>query len=484
MEKVNNNGNRRKTFRTISRITSLVILLVIIGLNSTLQILGERYNLTLDLSRERYYSVSDQTVEILNGLSEDVYIYTLYRTGSIDDTIYKLASNYAASSPRVHYRNVDPTLEPGFTQTYDPNARGISEGSMIITNQDDSLYKVLTVFDLYRIDTTTMAAWAIQAEQRMTSAINFLETGIAPTVKILAGHEEYTIDQLVELVVTLQGIGYDVQSYDSTMSTDPLDPDFDTLMVVSPKVDLTDLEYESIRAFLADGGRAVFLMDYVVMDASSGMYMTIRDHLDNFNALFMLFNIQMNRDYLLGGSADRILNRPGALIPDMYGHVITNDLIAQGRLPVLSDASSLTLSGQNETSAILLQTDANTWAKDIDAGGSMQIDKLPEDKEGPFTIAAVGEIGDARIAVFGTSSFVQSGAEIGRSANRDLIVNTVNSLARASTDISISAKLLVSGRITLASAAQRTVLLIVVLAVIPLTILIFGLIVWLRRRRK
>jgi hypothetical protein len=467
----------------ISLITLAVVLLLVIGLNVTVQILGERHNLGIDLSKEKYYSISDQTIDVLEGLQEDVYIYTLYRTGNIDETIARLSGNYAAASSFVHYENIDPTLEPGFTRKYDPGAKGISEGSMIITNQDASLYKVLTVFDLYRIDTSTMTAWAILAEQRMTSAINFLKTGIAPSIKLLAGHEEYTMAQLGELTATLQGNGYDVQSYDYMTAGKPLDPMLDTLVVVSPKIDLPDDEYEMIRAFLTQGGRAVFLLDYVVMDASSGMYMTIRDHLNNFNALLMMYNVQVNRDYILGGRPDKILNRPGALIPDMYGHPITNGMIEQGRPPVLSDVSSLTISGQEPASAVLLQTDSDTWAKDIDVEGSMQIDKKPEDREGPFTIAALGEIGDSRIAVFGTSSFVQSGTEIGRSSNRDLIINTINSLARTGTDINISAKLMISGTITLASEAQKTVLLIIVVAVIPLAVFAFGLIVWLRRKR-
>lgn len=483
MNNMASRNNRRKAFRMISLITLAVVLLLTIGLNITVQMLGERYNLEMDLSKEKYYSISDQTIEVLNNLEEDVYIYSLYRTGNIDETIYKLSSNYAASSPYVHYKNIDPTLEPGFTQKYDPSAKGISEGSMIVTNKDASLYKVLTVFDLYRIDTATMTAWAILAEQRITSAINFLKTGIAPSIKLLSGHEEYTLNQLGELAVTLQGNGYDVQTYDYMTAGKPLDPMLDTLLVVSPKIDLQTDEYEMIRSFLSQGGRAVFLLDYVVMDAASGMYMTVRDHLDNFNALLMMYNVQINRDYILGGSSDRILNRPGALIPDMYGHIITDSMIEQGRPPVLSDASSLTISGQEPASAILLQTDVNTWAKDIDVEGSMQIDKKPGDKEGPFVIAAIGEIGDSRIAVFGTSSFVQSGTEFGRSSNRDLIINTINSLARTGTDINISAKLMVSGSITLSSEAQKTMLLVIVVAVIPLGVLIFGLVVWLRRRR-
>lgn len=478
----NKETNRRRAFRTISIITSIVVLLVVLGMNIVVNILGEDNNWNIDCSKQQYYSISQQTIEVLNGLNEDVYIYTLYNTGSVDETIYQLVSNYAVQSNYVHVENIDLTLNPGFTQKYDPYGAGIKEGSMIVTNADASLYKVLTVFDLYKIDTTLNMVWAIQAEPRITSVINYLKTGISPTIKLLAGHGESTLLELEQLSVTLKGLGYDFDPYDSTTATQPLDPDFNTLMVVSPKTDLANSEYESIKQFLKDGGNALFLIDYVALDTASGMFFTNNDHLDNFNALLMRYDVQINRNYIIGGNPNMILNRPGAHIPVMFKHMVTENLIEDNKTPVLSDVSSLTISGKDPSSAIILLTDKNTWAKDLD-GGSMQINQTPEDETGPFVIAAVGEVGNSRIAVFGTSSFVQSG-EIERSANQDLIVGTVNSLANTSTDINIAAKLMVSGTINLASELQKNILIALVVGIMPLTVIVFGMVVWLRRRRK
>lgn len=479
----NDQTNRRKAYRTISIITTVVVILVVLGINIVVNVAGEKNNWNIDLSKEKYFSISDQTVSVLDSLTEDVYIYTLFRTGSVDETISKLVGNYAATSTRVHTENVDLTLNPGFTQKYDPYGNGISEGSVIVTNNNSSLYKVLTVFDLYKIDTTTGTAWALQAEQRITSAINYLKTGIAPSIKLLAGHGEYTANDLSDLMGLIQGLGFEIATYDSTTSAQQLDPKVDTLMVVSPKVDLSDIEYELIKQFLIDGGNALFLMDYVSLDSASGMFFTNKDNLSNFNALLMRYDVKMNRNYILG-DADVTVNRPGAQVPIMIEHEITNSLIDDRKVPVLSDVSSLSITATQEpASGILLQTVESTWAKDLDAGGSMQIEKMPEDETGPFIMATVGEVDESRIAVFGTSSFVQSN-ELARTANKDLIINAINSLVDTNTDINITGKLMVPGTINLTSDTQKNFLVILVVVVLPLAVIIFGLVVWLGRRRK
>lgn len=479
----NNQTNRRKAYRTISIITTVVVILVVLGINIVVNVAGEKNNWNIDLSKEKYFSISDETVSLLDGLTEDVYIYTLFRTGNVDENISKLAGNYAATSERVYTENVDLTLNPGFTQKYDPYGNGVTEGSVIVTNKSASQYKVLSVFDLYKIDVTTGAVWALQAEQRITSAINYIQTGIAPSIKLLAGHGEYTANDLSDLMGLMQGLGYEVDTYDSTTASKALNPMTDTLMVVSPKVDLSDNEYEMLKQFLVNGGNALFLMDSVALDSASGMFFTNKDHLNNFNALLMRYDVQMNRNYILG-DADTTVNRPGAHIPIMIEHEITNSLIEDRKAPVLADVSSLSITASQEpASGILLQTVENTWAKDLDAGGSMQIEKMPEDETGPFIMATVGEVGESRIAVFGTSSFVQS-EELARTANKDLIINAVNSLADTGTDISITPKLMVPGTINLTSDTQKNFLVILVVVILPLAVIIFGLVVWLGRRRK
>ena len=142
-------ADRRRAYRIVSLITVLAVAIGAIGINILVYFLSDEYNLNFDVSNERLYSLSDETKELIEGLNQDIYIYSLYPTGEEDRYVSKLLDNYDAASERIKVENIDPTLNPGFTAKYDPDSSGISTGSVIISNADGSMYDVLTVFDMF-----------------------------------------------------------------------------------------------------------------------------------------------------------------------------------------------------------------------------------------------------------------------------------------------------------------------------------------------
>ncbi len=476
-------SSRRKAYRMTAVITLVVLILIVLGLNVLVNALDNKFNLHVDLSEQKYYTIGDTTKSVLDSLSQDIYIYSLYVTGSEDAKVTELMRTYEAYSGKIHYENIDPSLNPAFTTKYDPEGAGISTGSLIVSNAAGDIYKVYTVYELYAIDATTYSVWAFQAEARVSTAIVYIETGTAYTIKLLSGHGEYAMSDLNEFVVSLNAMNYEIEQYDSTVSSEPLDPKLDLLMVISPAVDLTTPEYERIKEFLDAGGNAVFLMDYVIFDSATGYTKIILDPLSNFNSLLMMYDLKLNNDYIIGGNSDKLVGRVTAHIPDMYSHSITEDIIDAGKTPLLSDCSSITITNDEAKAGPLMQTDANSWAKAVST--SMSANKEDTDKTGPFVIAAVAQYGESRIALFGTSSFVLSNETgLQRSANEDLIVNTVNVLAGQTASLNITPKSLITGAMEFDNDAQSVLLEILVLAVIPAAILAFGFTVWIKRKRR
>jgi ABC-2 type transport system permease protein len=475
---------RRKAFRTVTIMSIVVLVLVMVGFNILINVLDDQLNMHVDMSQQKYYSISDTTKQLLDGLDQDIYIYTLYTTGNEDTRVTELLRNYASYSDRIHVENVDLTLNPGFTAEFDPQGEGISASSMIVTNEAHSLYKVYSVFELYSIDPSSTYVYAFNAESRVSSAIVYLQTGLSYKIKLLSGHNEYTKADLNGLVVSLNALNYEVESYDSTTSTEALDPQYDLLMVVSPSEDLSDSEYDTIKAFLDKGGNAVFMLHYVVFDSSTGYTQIIMDPLNNFNALLMKYGLSVNQDYIIGGNANKLYKRVTGHIPTMNSHEITDDLIKNDMTPVLMDCSSIKIeSGSTVKASPLLETDKDTWGKAVST--SMSANYEDGDEVGPFVIGAVAQSGDSKIALYSSSSFALSNAEgIERSANEDLIINTVNSLAGNTNNLNIQSKSMMAGIMEFNSDVQSLVLEIIVIAIIPIIIVVVGLVVWFRRKRR
>jgi hypothetical protein len=462
---------------------SVLMVVVIIGVTVVFHMLvTEKLHWEVDLSQEKYYTISPQTMEVLDRLDEDVNIYSLYNTGNLDEMIVRQLKQYAAVSDRVHYENIDPTMNPAFIRQFDPEGAGISAGSVIVADESGKNYKVLSVYDLYAIEPVYNIPYALQSEQKITSTINYLETGEIPSVKFLAGQDEDTMSDVSQFVVILRALSYEVSVYDPDVPGSALDPEYDILLVVSPKEDISEDGHDKVRDFLAAGGNAVFLIDRVVLDEASGTNYIVANELKNFTSLLMLYDIKVNNDYIIGGDSDKIINKPTALIPELYEHeTVTSSILASGKTPVLTDVASLSLSGDGSHSAPLIVTDQNTWAKNLTSAGSIDIKEQEGDEKGPFTVAALGENMNSNIAVYGTSSFVTQ-SEITRSANRDLIVNTVNSLKKGKDAVNIAPKSLIPGSMELKNDNQKTLMSVIVIVVLPATLFLYGLIVWIRRR--
>lgn len=476
-------SGRRRNYRTTSIVSIAVLLLVVLSLNVLVTMLDNRFNLHADMSQQKYFSISDTTKQILDGLDQDIYVYSLYETGNEDTRVTELMRNYAAYSDYFHFENVDLSLNPGFTAEFDPAGNGISAGSMIVTNESHSLYKVFSLFELYSIDPTGTYVFSFNAESRVSSAIVYLQTGVSYTIKLLAGHSEFTKGDLSELVVTLNGLNYAVETYDSTISTETLDPKYDLLMVVSPAEDLSSAEFRSIQTFLKNGGNAVFMLDYVLFSASTGYTQIILDDLNNFNSLLMMYGLSVNKDYIIGGDESKLYKRVTGLVPTLYSHSITDPLTENNLVPILMDCSSITIaSGESIKAGVLLESDKNTWAKPVST--SMIARYEAGDATGPFVIGAVAQNEDSKIALFSSSSFVLSNPDgIERSANEALIVNTVNTLAENTNNLNIPLKSMMLGSMEFSNSTQPLILEILLIAVIPIAIVAAGFTIWFKRKR-
>ena len=107
------------------------------------------------------------------------------------------------------------------------------------------------------------------------------------------------------------------------------------------------------------------------------------------------------------------------------------------------------------------------------------------DATGPFAIGAVAQNGDSKIALFSSSSFILSNEDgIERSANEALLVNTVNTLAENTNNLNIPTKSMMLGSMEFSNSTQSLLLEILLIAVIPIAIVAFGFMVWMKRKRR
>lgn len=460
-----------------------IVIALVLGANFLMNLLESRFNLRADLSQYQVYSLTQESQNVLDSLSQPVMVYSLYTPSSEDSLTKELLNKYDAYSPKIKYENVDPMKNPAFAQAFDPDKSGIAVNSIIVTDEARKRYKVITQNQLYIIDGNTGSILGTMAEQYITSAINYIETGVVKSAKVLTGHDEAMPATYLTLLNALSSRGYELESYNSMTAAKGLDPMNDTLFIISPKSDLSDDEYADILRFLTAGGKAFIIMQNLSVDSDSGNVKVLTDKFPNFSALLLEYDMSVNKDIIIGQDETRYYQNVTSLVPDIQPHEISLPIIKAGGNVVMSINSSINVPqvpGGDVSVTPLLVTDPSCYAKPLE--NMSTVTKEADDKQGAFVIAALAEKGDSRIALFTSEAFFTDKA-IDTAYNYELALGTLSYLGEQKHSITIQAKQIRGDLLQIRNQFQKNVLSAVVIAVLPVAVIISGIFVWRKRRR-
>lgn len=485
-------GKRRRRHAFYAAAFVAAATMLTLAANAGSAILGGRQGLQIDISKERYTVLTHETESILDRLNRDVYLYYTGSTDVDDLRVTQLLKSYAAASPRVMYRLVDPTVHPGFTQLYDPQQTGIEPGSVIVSDSDGysghapGHFEVLQKDDLYVSSAPYYDGRGrlvsdyryFRAEQKLTSVISYIMTEQNLRAVFLSGQEEEPPSE--RLVSDLSGLFYETRISDLTDVQ--LSPRNDTLIVISPKSDLSEAVYEKIKLFFEQGGKGMFFIDSVMSETNDKK---TESHI-RFDALLSDFGLLAQRNIIVGADPAHTYMSRMNLVPLLsQDSPITQPITENGLTPVLSYAGAITVSYiHGVDTSVLLETDASSYAKTPQEALDT-CSKQAEDITGPFVIGVLAKKGNAQMALFGSSSPVSSG--YGIPGNRRLFLNTLSHLnGRQESDIIPMRTIYAASddeyKINISSGFEKVFYIGLTAVVIPLTVLIIGISKWYRRR--
>lgn len=453
---------------------STVVIAVVIALN----VLVDQIPAKIDMTQRGYYSLSEQTVQILSKLEAPINIYGFFQTGQENTMLEELIRKYTVRSRQVNYRAVDPVRNPTFAKKYETADSTVGENSLVV--ESGERFKTLSQYDLYNLaydqQTQTQEIQSQQFEAQITSAILYVTTADLPVVGTLTLHDEQELPY--EVVKQLALENYTVRAVN--LATDGGVPaDVDVLVVNGPQRDLTTAEVELLRAYIATGGKLLVHMGLV------------QTEMKGWNDVLGAFGLAVRNQLVIEGDPRRHYAQvPMYLIPEMQSHDILSPLASSDMivfLPLSIYIEELELKKRTTTVEKLLVTSADAFAKkSIDA--STEINAAPGDPRGPFSlaVAASDRLDDegtkfAKMVLVGNTEYLNSQLISAYPGNGNFLLNTVSWLHGQETTVSIRPKLLVNMRLFM-SQQVALILSAIVAILIPLIAFGVGITVWLRRR--
>ena len=432
---------------------TLILTAAVLAILAILNFLGARHSKRFDLTSEKLFSLSDQTVKIVGGLNKDVKILKFDKSDDI--TLRDLVTEYKARSRHVTYQFVDPQEKPEIAKQYGVTRLGetvVASGTRI-----------------ERPESTD--------EQDLTSAILKVTRDTVKTVCFVEGHGEKSLEsQEAEGYAAADGElkreNYQTKSV-NLVAANQVPAECSVVVDAGPTKALFPQETEMIKKYLDGGGKAMLLID--------------PDTNPDLDAILQAWNIAVGKDTVLDVSGFGRLIGTGPAVPlvNTYGsHAITKNF---GRtmtiFPLARSVKSGDKSQPEEQETELLKTSEASWAETELKGNSAKFDE-GKDTKGPISlgVAASRKAGDkeARLVVIGDSDFA-SNRYLGAQANGDLFFNAVNWLAQDEELISIRPKSPTNRRVNL-TRSQENMFFWFSIVLLPGAVVLAGAIIWWKRR--
>jgi hypothetical protein len=335
------------------------------------------------------------------------------------------------------------------------------------------------MYDVSYSNTGQPQIMGLAVEPRLTSAILFVTSGYTPILYELTGHGEQSFSTF-GLSAALANENYEIRQLD--LITAPSVPaDASVLVVISPKYDLTMAEAEKIIRYLEEGGRGIFLFDFLSFTPMEG-----------FGAILESFGVAIEPGIVMEGDPGHLYSAdiPNFTAPDMARHEMLNPLIENSMSVLLPNAqpiSILELRKRELDIISLLSSSEKSWVRREENASPTPI---PSDMPGPFDTAVAitkkqyetDEPEGYRILVTGTAAFLAPIPPYGQlKGNMEFFMNGLSWVNSRSETISIRSKSMFKLPLRM-SALQVLIYSSVVTIVIPAVIIIIGLVIWLKRR--
>lgn len=471
-------------------LTALFIAVVIV-VNIIAGAIETKWALKIDASSNKLTSFSDQTYSVLDGLDQEIHIYLLFQNQTQSDLrvqLEEITNKFRARNDRIKIDLIDPITEPARVKKYLPNSdTTLSEGSIIVTNADETRVKTIRASELYSYgqnqQTGQYYITSFNGESKLTPALMYVSSMDTPKVYFLQGHDEYPLANCSILQTYLQNENFDVSEL--TLGTGTELKAGDTLIIGVARKDLTNDEYAEIKAWLESGGRLFYANEFNV-DVSK---------LPNLNNLLKYYSLGFENGMVIEdqNETSRWIQSPMLLIPMLDAeNDITSKMANSGRMLLQGSGAvsepDMPLSGYGYKK--LLTSSSSSYMKNVTSETSV-LTREDGDTSGPFTLAmsvihqpdVKDPTKDTRIVLINNPLTLLDTDYMTASSNLDFSMNAISWLVNREVSVYIRSKAIANATLALPDAGTFWTLTTVVVVIIPAIVLLAGVVVWIRRRR-
>ncbi|MBR6872291.1 MAG: GldG family protein [Ruminococcus sp.] len=497
----------------MATILTLIFVAAVVLVNVIATVIFERYPLTIDLTQEKKYSISEQSEDYVKSIDVDVTV-TVFATEenflALSDytrQAIEVLKKYTQYNDRISYRFVDIDSNPDIVSEYGIDTITAYD-IMVETNpsKDVKRTRKVTMIDLLSFNNdflTNLSNYGMSIDtlvQQMGSSITFLQyyggyveasradeafvsalmavTDPNPmTAVFLTGRKES--DSLTYLHTLLEANGYQIKDIDITKENIP--DEATVVVVAAPTVDYLPEEVQKLADYLDNDGKMGKQMLY-----AASVKQPETPNLDEF---LEEWGIKIGSGIVCEQNTDKYYSLPYYTIADGVSTNFTQDVLDTKEI-INARSRPITLlfdeKGYNGTEAYVTSSDsavvldmktAETVAKGKQIYTALASKAVFSTEDGTGTYSNIIVCGSVESISDNYLSYTQFG-------NREYFLSLINGIThKTSTGITIEPKV-ITGNVYDLTDSQSSVLQWTFTLIIPVIVLIIGGIIWVRRKNR
>ncbi len=462
-------------------IAIVVALTVVVNLIASA--LPETYT-QIDATSQKLYSITEDTEKYLDTLKDDVTLYVMVNKNSKDDNVDRTLQKYASASKHVKVKYVDPNVSPTFASKYTDS--DVTSNSIIVVCGDRS--KVIDYnSDIYEYSYDSSYNYSVtgyDCEGQVTAAIQYVTSESTTNVYELTGHDESTLSG--DFSEVFQKRFMNVGSL-SLLTVDAIPEDCQAIFITAPQSDLSEDDLSKLSQYLGNGGKIYLSIDYSKWN-----------DLTNFKKLLSDNNIETTESLLAETDRSYYYQSPFYLLPNVENTEVSSSVAGMTQVFVPYSVG-LTYTGEDDSNVTSFMTTsdttiakaaANIAAVQSQADAANIASVQDGDTQGQYSLGMmVTNENGGELCVLGSAMMCTDSAnQIVSGHNATLFNGIVNALVTTDDGNSDNAVVIAAKDYTVSnltvSANAMLVYGILWGIFMPIVLIIIGIIVWARRRKR
>lgn len=473
--------------------TALFIAAVVL-LNVVAGILTDRFALRADMTADSRYSLSQDTMKVLDGIGEPINLYVFATEDDYRDMVktdgryiygYELAemlARYEAySRGKIKVQYIDPYKNPDWVNKYKGQ---VSVGLYtIVVEQGDKFVSIPVDGQYFWQDSTAAQAAGIFIERRLTLAIDNMDAGDRPLAVIENSKGESVTPELLNMLTEKN---YAIEVINTLY--DDIPENAELLIISAPQYDFTESEIEKIEKYLAGYKDMIVLLSADLAP------------LPNFELYLREWGIELG-DAVICDSRYNVMGDYSALVTmptDKAASLPIMNKLGHGQFVIMPKSRPISVIWRdgigldNRTCTALLTTSYEAYSKQRPEEGTItSYEKEEGDLDGPFYTAAIstqkGSVDNkevrANVVVLSSAAlFDDYLVNTSSYGNMQLFANTLGEFNPTVNTITIRGKVFTDPELSVYGNARMVILFF--LFAVPTACLAMAIVIWVRRKNR